>query len=214
MKRVLLASALLAVSSVVFSQDAAEPKATGDVFTHGDAQAGAAKAASCYACHGPMGNGAINPEWPKLAGQNSSYIYAQLVAFKSQARKQPIMYAQASALSDDDMKNISAFFAAQAPVPGVASKDSIGVAQSLYRAGDAANGIPACAACHGPTGAGNAAAQFPRLSGQNAKYVSNQLHNYQNGNRSQGKAQMMTAIAGKLSDAQIEALASYVSGLQ
>jgi cytochrome c553 len=197
------------------SAEDAAPAAAKDVFTQGDATAGAAKAAACFACHGPNGNGAINPEWPKLAGQHSSYIQEQLTAFKSAQRKNPVMQGQAAALSDEDMRNLAAFFAGQKPVPGVASKDSIAIAEKLYRAGDASRGLPACAACHGPTGAGNAAAQFPRLGGQNTAYAANQLKSYHNGERgAQGKGQMMAAIAAKLSDQEIQALASYISGLQ
>ena len=214
MKRVLIALALCAPLFVAAADDAA-PAATKDAFTQGDATAGAAKAPVCFACHGPGGNGAINPEWPKLAGQHSSYIAEQLGAFKGAQRKNPVMLGQASALSDDDMHNLAAYFAAQPAVPGVASKDAIAVAQPLYRAGDAARGIPACAACHGPTGAGNAAAQFPRIGGQNSAYAANQLKSYKSGERgAAGKGQIMATIAAKLSDQEIQALSSYVSGLQ
>ena len=191
----------------------------------GDATAGAAKAATCVACHGPGGNGAINPEWPKLAGQHSGYIYGEIKDFQNQTRKNPVMLGQAMGLmgKDQDMRDIAAFFASQMPVPGVASKDAVAVAQPLYRAGDAARGLPACAACHGPEGAGNAAAAFPRLGWQNAKYTTNQLHAFAAcGNAAfkdcsrggDGKGQMMSAIAAKLSENEIQALASYVSGLQ
>ena len=214
MKRVLIALALCAPLFAAAADDAA-PAATKDAFTQGDATAGAAKAPVCFACHGPGGNGAINPEWPKLAGQHSSYIAEQLGEFKGAQRKNPVMLGQASALSDDDMHNLAAYFAAQPAVPGVASKDAIAVAQPLYRAGDAARGIPACAACHGPTGAGNAAAQFPRIGGQNSAYAANQLKSYKSGERgAAGKGQIMATIAAKLSDQEIQALSSYVSGLQ
>jgi cytochrome c553 len=214
MKRVLIALALCAPLFAAAADDAA-PAATKDAFTQGDATAGAAKAPVCFACHGPGGNGAINPEWPKLAGQHSSYIAEQLGEFKGAQRKNPVMLGQASALSDDDMHNLAAYFAGQPAVPGVASKDAIAVAQPLYRAGDAARGIPACAACHGPTGAGNAAAQFPRIGGQNSAYAANQLKSYKSGERgAAGKGQIMATIAAKLSDQEIQALSSYVSGLQ
>lgn len=210
MKRLLLASVLSVFAFGVAAQDSAP-----DLFVKGDATAGAAKAAVCFACHGPNGNGAINPEWPKLAGQHSAYIFAQLKAFKASERKNPVMLGQASALSEDDMRNLAAFFASQSPVPGVASKDAVAVAEKLYRGGDAARGIPACSACHGPQGFGNAAAEFPRISGQNSGYVSNQLKSYRSKERgSVGKGLMMQAVAAQLTDAEIEALASYVSGLQ
>ena len=215
MKRVLIALALCAPLFVAAADDTAPAAASKDAFTQGDATAGAAKAPVCFACHGPGGNGAINPEWPKLAGQHSAYIAEQLGEFKGAQRKNPVMLGQASALSDADMSNLAAYFAAQPAVPGVASKDAIAVAQPLYRAGDAARGIPACAACHGPTGAGNAAAQFPRIGGQNSAYAANQLKSYKSGERgAAGKGQIMATIAAKLSDQEIQALSSYVSGLQ
>jgi cytochrome c553 len=214
MKRVLIALALSAPLFVAVADEAA-PAAAKDAFTQGDATAGGTKAAACFACHGPGGNGAINPAWPKLAGQHSSYIAGQLADFKAGKRKNPVMLGQAATLSDEDMKNLGAFFAAQKPVPGVGSKDAVAIAQKLYRAGDAARGVPACSACHGPTGDGNAAGQFPRLGGQNSGYVATQLSSYKSGERgAEGKGQMMAAIAAKLSDQEIQALASYVSGLQ
>jgi cytochrome c553 len=214
MKRVLIA---LALSAPLFAAaaDEAAPAAAKDAFTQGDAAAGQAKAATCFACHGPGGNGAINPAWPKLAGQHSAYIVEQLNEFKSGQRKVAVMMGQAATLSDDDMHNLAAYFAAQKPVPGVASKDAVAVAEKLYRAGDAERGLPACAACHGPTGAGNAAAQFPRLGGQNTAYAAAELNDYKTGERgAQGKGQIMATIAAKLSDAEIQALSSYISGLQ
>ncbi len=214
MKRVLIALALCAPLFVAAADDA-PAAASKDAFTQGDATAGASKAPVCFACHGPGGNGAINPEWPKLAGQHSSYIAEQLGEFKSAKRKNPVMLGQAAALSDEDMHNLGAYFAAQKAVPGVASKDAVAIAEPLYRAGDAARGIPACAACHGPTGAGNAAAQFPRIGGQNSGYAANQLKSYKSGERgAAGKGQIMATIAAKLSDQEIQALSSYVSGLQ
>ncbi len=209
MKRVLLALALCAPVSVFAEGEA------NDLFVKGDAVAGATKAAVCGACHGPGGNGAINPEWPKLAGQGSSYIAGQLAAFKAHTRNNPIMWGQAAALSDQDMADLASYFSAQKPVPGVASEGAIKLAQPLYRAGDVARGVPACSACHGPKGSGNPAAQFPRIAGQNSGYAAAQLRSYRSMERGkEGKGQMMTAVATHLSDTEIDALASYISGLQ
>ena len=210
MKRVLLASLLSVLVSNAFAEGQKQ-----DPFTHGDAAAGGAKAAACFACHGPNGNGAINPEWPKLAGQGSAYIQTQQAAFKSMKRKQPVMMGQAAALSDDDMKNVAAFFASQPAVPGVASKDAVAVAEKLYRSGDAKRGLPACSGCHNPNGLGNAAAGFPRLAGQNVGYTTNQLKAFRSGDRgAEANGQMMQAVAKQLTDDEINALASYVAGLQ
>src|ERR1044071_2931530 len=113
--------------------------------------------ATCAACHGPGGNSS-NPEWPKLAGQSAKYIYTQLVAFKSATRKQPIMMGQATLLSDQEMRDVAAFFAQQKQQPGVASPASVQVAEKIFRAGDAKRELPACMSCHGPKGLGNPAA--------------------------------------------------------
>ncbi len=210
-KRALLACALL-LPMIGYAEGAADP------FTQGDAAAGNAKSTPCVACHGVGGNGIINPEWPKLAGQHSGYIAEQLKHFKAGERKNAVMSGQATLLSEQDMADVAAHFASLKAVPGVASKDSIASAQKLYRAGDATRGLPACAACHGPTGAGNPAAKYPRIGGQNTPYVTNQLNAYRkgkDGERGAGKhALMMSAVAAKLTDAEIAALASYIAGLQ
>lgn len=212
MKRVVLA---LVIALAVPAISLAEGQPTKDPFTQGDTSAGAAKAAVCSACHGPQGNGSVNPAWPKLAHQSSSYIYEQLKAFKSHERNNAIMAVQASHLSDQDMRNLAAYFAAQPFVPGVASKAAVAIAQPLYRGGNISQRIPACAACHGPTGQGNPGVMYPRLGGQNASYVAAQLTAFKNGTRgSKGPGQVMQDIASRLTDKQIQALASYVSGLQ
>ena len=219
-KRALLACALLA-PLVSFAEGAAT-----DPFTKGDAAAGATKSAPCVACHGVGGNGIINPEWPKLAAQHSAYTAAQLKHFKTGERKNAVMAGQAALLSDQDMADIAAHFAMLKAVPGVASKDSIAIAQKLYRAGDASRGLAACSGCHGPTGAGNPTAFMPRIGGQNAAYTTLQLNAYRKASalpkdqlktveRGGGKhALIMSAVAAKLTDAEIAALASYLAGLQ
>ncbi len=208
MNRHLLAAAVLAMSPYAFAGHGAEH----DPYTGGSAEAGAGKAAVCGACHGPGGNGAINPEWPKLAGQSSAYIVKHLKAFKSGARKNPVMMGQAANLSEADMADLGAYFSAQKPVPGLGSKDSIAIAEKLYRAGDAARSLPSCGSCHGPAGAGVDGAQYPRIGGQNARYSEAQLKAYRSGERTTGPK--MLGIAAKLSDAEIAALSSYIAGLQ
>lgn len=211
-KRALLACALMAPFAS-FAEGVAHAAAI-----KGDAAAGSTKSTSCVACHGVGGNGVINPEWPKLAGQHAQYVAAQLNHFKVGERKNAVMAGQAALLSEQDMADIAAHFASLKPIPGVASKDSIAVAQKLYRAGDATRGLPACAACHGPTGAGNPAAHYPHIGGQNTPYTTTQLNSYKkgkDGERGAGKhALIMAAVAAKLTDAEIAALSSYVAGLQ
>lgn len=210
MKRFVLV-AVLCAAGLVHAEEAGKI----DPFTGGSAEAGAAKSATCTACHGPGGNSA-NPEWPKLAGQHAPYVARQLANYKAGARKNPVMNAQAAALTDQDMKDLAAHFSGQKMQPGVASPEALKVATRLWRAGDAARGLPACSACHGPAGAGNAAAGYPRLGGQHAKYVAGALRGYRDGSTmplNQAPAAMMGAVAAKLTDAEIEALASYVNGL-
>lgn len=208
MKRVLLVLALC--MPALASAEGAKL----DPIVKGDAAAGATKAAVCGACHGPTGNSA-NPEWPSLAGQSPAYILAQLKAFKSGARKNPVMSAQAATLAEQDMRDLAAHYGSLKMNPGVTGKDAVAIAEKLYRAGDAARGLPACAGCHGPKGAGNAAAGYPRLGGQHGKYDAAQLRAFRAGERSATpNGQMMAAVAAKLTDQEIDALASYLNGLQ
>lgn len=210
MKRVLLALAL-SIPFAAFAEGAAK-----DLFVKGDAAAGATKAAVCGACHGPTGNSSA-PIYPKLAGQSSKYIYEQLLAYKSGKRPNPIMAGQVANLSDQDMKDLAAHYASLKLTPGVANKDSLAIGNKLYRAGDAARGIPACASCHGPKGAGQPSVGYPRIGGQNAEYTLTTLQTLRGiptESLPEGNVKMMATIAGKLSDKEIAALASYLNGLQ
>lgn len=209
MKRFLLLAVLLC-GGPALAQEASH-----DPFTGGSAEAGAGKAATCAACHGAGGN-SVNPEWPKLAGQHASYTYAQLKLLKSGERKAPLMNPQAATLSDQDMRDLAAYFAAQKAQPGVGSPEAVKIAQALFRGGDASRALPACTACHGPEGQGNAGAAYPRIGGQHAKYTANVLRLYQ-GMAGQDlpdpRLVMMSSVAAKLTASEIEALASYVNGL-
>lgn len=212
MKRLMLVAVLLCGGSALAEETAAGKM---DPFTGGSAEAGAGKAGVCAACHGAAGNSAI-PDNPKLAGQHAAYTYAQLKVLKSAERKAPIMNPMATPLSDQDMKDLAAYFAAQPATPGVGSPDAVKVAQKLYRAGDTGRQLPACLACHGPQGGGNAGAAYPRVGGQHAKYTAAQLRNYRSKTSvalNTPNAQTMADVAGKLTDAEIEALASYLNGL-
>lgn len=219
MKRVLLAALLCApLATMAAPDDGSGEAAGGDPFTQGSAEAGAGKAAPCTACHGPGGNSS-NPEWPKLAGQNAAYTFAQLQSFKDGTRNNPLMSAQAAGLSEQDMRDLAAYYAEQPFSPGVASENAIGKAEPLYRGGDAGRGIPACAACHLPNGAGVAASAYPRIGGQHATYLASALRLYRDAQTRgaempSGNFAVMAAVAGKLSDEDIDALASYINGLQ
>ena len=180
----------------------------------GTIAAGKAKSAICAACHGMDGN-STDPQYPKLAGQQASYIYRQLVLFKSGVRQNPIMLGMAMSLSHQDMADLATYFAAQKIIPGVADPKAVAVGQALYRGGDRASEVPACMACHGPDGQGNPGAVYPHLAGQHATYVRTVLTAWHDGT-TWGKtshASIMPTIAKRLTAAQIADVASYIAGL-
>jgi len=172
----------------------------------------------CSACHGPDGNSplAVNPS---LAGQHAEYIYKQLGNFKSKdgkpaERNNPIMAGNVAGLSDDDMKNVAAYYASQTPRPR-ASRDAelVKQGQLIYRGGIASKGLAACASCHSPNGAG-LPAQYPRVAGQHAEYIATQLKAFRAGERKNDLNGMMRTVAGKLSDREIAAVSEYIAGLR
>lgn len=178
-----------------------------------DAEAGKAKSTACAACHGADGN-SLNPIWPKIAGQHAEYLESQLAAFKSGERNNALMAGQVAGLSAADMANLAAYFAGLEQSPGVADEAQVPVAEAIWRGGKADKGVPACSACHGPQGLGNGPAAYPRISGQHAAYTAASLKAYRDGSRAgTAQAQMMSQVAQGLSDEDIEALASYISGL-
>lgn len=186
---------------------------TGVSVAAGDAQAGKAKAEACFACHGPNGNSA-NPTWPKLAGQSAAYIAKQLADFKvGKNRSDPLMMGQVASLSQQDMDDLGAYFATQTGSQGGADEKLAPAGAKLYRGGNKAKGIAACMGCHGPTGAGNPAAKFPKLSGQHAAYVEKAMMDFRSGARTNDANKMMQIVAEKMSDNEIKAVASYISGL-
>lgn len=180
----------------------------------GDAAKGATIANQvCMACHGADGNSPISM-YPTLAGQHPEYITKQLQNFKSGERNNAIMAGMVAALTDEDMVNLGAYYAAQAPKPGAAKTNGKGsVGEKIYKAGIAGMGVPACASCHGPTGTG-VPVQFPRLAGQHADYTVAQLQTFRSGERANDAAKMMRMIASKLSDQDMAAVADYIQGLR
>lgn len=192
---------------------AAEP-AKADAVKPGDPKAGQAKAATCAACHGLDGNPATS-QYPKLAGQQASYIERQVHLFKSLKRSNPVMMGFVTTLTDQDIADIAAYFSSKTSLPGVADTKLVSRGEAIYRGGDAQAGVPACMACHGPDGRGNPGAIYPQLAGQWADYVSAKLKDFHDG-KSWGdddRAQIMPAVAKNLTDADIAAVASYVEGL-
>ena len=191
----------------------------------GDAAAGEAKAAVCAACHGPDGNSPA-PDFPKIAGQGEKYFVKQLMDYKSGARENAIMRGQVAGMSEQDMKDLAAFYAAQPIEVGAADPDLVEAGERLYRGGNMDTGLAACSGCHGPAGSGIAAAGFPALSGQHARYIEEQLRAfraagrddlgasaYRRNDTTSDEPGMMQAIAAKMSDREIKAVASFISGL-
>lgn len=173
----------------------------------------------CAACHGADGNSAVAAN-PNLAGQGAEYISRQLAHFKAGIRVNPIMQPIASQLSDAEMTALGIYFSQQKP-KNLAAKDPqlVEKGRTLFRAGDAASGLPACAACHTPTGAG-IPKSYPKVSGQYADYTYGQLKAFkagERGNDAGGKdaqGRVMAAVAQKLTDTQMKALADYAAGLR
>lgn len=179
----------------------------------GDAAAGQTKAAVCAACHGMDGNSPANPLWPKLAGQHASYIEKQIADFKAGSRKDDTMTAMAMPLSDQDAADLAAYFSGQTVSISSANAEKAKLGKTIYQAGLADKGLSACMACHGPSGAGNPGAKFPSLKGQHAPYVAKALKDFRAGTRSNDMANMMQNIAIKMTDAEIDAVAEYITGL-
>lgn len=191
---------------------------------HGDAAAGAAKAAACAACHGSDGI-AVAPTFPNLAGQSETYLYVQLRAFKDGARDNPVMQPLVKALSDRDMRDLAAHFASLPGKSATSAAQTSSRGSILFHGGDAAQGIPPCQGCHGVDGRGPrpdpastapqpAWSTFPALAGQNAQYVLAQLKAYHDGTRiGTSNDKVMQGVAHNLGEADMRALADYVSSL-
>jgi cytochrome c553 len=179
----------------------------------------------CAACHGAEGV-SVAPVNPHLAAQHPEYIALQLDHFKSGLRKNPVMTAMAAPLTPDEMKSLGQYFSSKKARPGAAKDKALAeLGQRIYRGGNSKTGLPACSSCHLPTGAG-LPAQYPRLAGQYADYTYAQLQNFTKGDRggevktADGKAvedsrgRIMAAVATKMSDREMRAVAEYVSGLR
>ena len=194
----------LVASSLVWAQDDKEQDKSKE---HGKS-----KSMPCVACHGPDGN-SVNPQWPKIAAQSAQYIIKQLQHFKKHERINPLMNPQAAALSDEEIESLAAYYESMPRAPGAADKDLVAAGESLYRGGNTKSGIPSCISCHGPNGKGNPAAGFPNLSYQHALYTAERLKKYRSGEETYTGAAIMNGIAAKLTDAEIEAVSSYIQGL-
>ena len=180
----------------------------------GDPQAGEQNAAVCAVCHGQGGAKPVMGVYPKLSGLGEKYLYRQLVAIKSKERNIPEMTGILDNMSDQDLQDLAAYFDSQEMVVSQADPDLVDQGSALYRGGNMATGVPSCAGCHSPQGVGNEPAGYPALGGQNAEYLVKQLKAYRDGERNSGvNASIMMDVASKLTDAEIEAVSSYISGL-
>jgi len=200
--RVVIVAALIAAAPPVI------------VSADGNAEAGAAKAAICSACHGPNGH-SINPLWPNLAGQHASYTFEQVKAIqKGEKRVNPTMQPLVANMVDEDLRDIAAYYATQTEAGLEADPSYWKSGEKIYRGGIAGRNVPACVACHGPTGRGNDDGKFAALRAQHAQYTLKQLQDYKSGARKTGPGGIMQTIAGRLSEEDMRDLASYIQGLR
>lgn len=183
----------------------------------GNAEAGKAKSDTvCMACHGPDGNSnPATPLWPKIAGQHENYIIQQIKAFKAGTRQDPNMAPMVAPLTDQEIADVAAYFTSQPKQIGKASSEQLAAAgQKIYRGGNKKTGLPACIGCHGPAGTGNPAANYPAINGQQVDYMKKQLGDYQSGVRGkEGTGLIMQGVAAKMSPAEMQAVADYLTGL-
>lgn len=187
----------------------------GNAIAAGDPAAGQAKSAVCTACHGVDGNSS-NGEWPNLAGQHADYTERQLHLFKSGQRQNALMAGIIAAVSEQDFADLAAYYATQEGNPGVADEAIVTTGETLYRAGDADRGLPACMACHGPAGNGNPLSGYPSLKGQHATYTASTLRAFRDGlvwGEGEDANNVMADVASRLNPDEIDALASYIQGL-
>ena len=190
----------------------------------GDAKAGETLVVTCLACHGPAGN-STTPNFPKLAGQGEKYLLKQIKEIKAGVRAVPEMTGILVSFSDADLANMAAYFASQSmqlsgskemtvQVNSGEKVDALTLGAKVFRAGNAASGVPACTGCHSPKGSGNAPAGYPRLGGQHAAYIEKQLKDWRAGNRTNdGDSKPMRQAAQLMSDAEITAVANFIAGL-
>ncbi len=207
-KRSLLLSSLLLLSGGLQAQDPASELA----------KAKQTAETLCVACHSADGNSQL-PANPKLAGQHQDYLFKQLREFKgwdgaAPVRENAVMSAMVAGLEENDMRALASYFASFEQQPDTAkSMETAELGQQIWRAGIAAKGVPACAACHGPAGAGMPA-QYPRLSGQFAEYTEAQMKAFRDGVRHNDPNSMMRTVALKMTDPEIKAVADYAAGLR
>jgi cytochrome c553 len=201
-----LMSSLMLVATAIVPATAAEPAAKPDL-----AKGQTISTNVCGACHTADGSRG-SPANPIIQGQHPEYLVKQLTEFKAGKRANAIMQGMAATLSEADMKNVAAFYASKQAKPGFAkSKDTVALGEKIYRGGIADRSVPACAGCHGPTGAG-IPSQYPMLRGQHADYTEAQLKAFRDGIRKNNL--QMTGVVAKMNDKELKAVADYIAGLR
>ena len=180
----------------------------------GDPVAGASKAATCVACHGADGNSTI-PDYPNIAGQNANYLESQMLLMRDGERAIPLMAGQLDAMSDQDIRDMAAHYARQPAKIGQASPENLKAGEMIYRGGILDKQVAACTACHAPDGNGNSLAGFPRIAGQPSNYTIEQLRAYREEQRDSDESVggMMRAVAARMTDSEMAAVANYIQGL-
>lgn len=185
----------------------------------GDAEAGKEKSQVCAACHGPNGESPTDM-YPHLAGQHQKYLLKQLKDFKlasetggEEGRNNPIMMGQVASLSEEDIADLAAFYAAKDSPKGETPEGIIAKGEDLFRRGNPDSNMPSCAGCHGPRGNGMGLAAFPDISGQHAAYTKSQLEMFRSGERANDPNEMMQGVTEKMTDEEIELLSKFLSGL-
>lgn len=181
----------------------------------GDAAAGQTKMieGGCVGCHMMDGNSVVD-QFPKIAGQHEQYIIKQLNEFKTMVRKNDLMFGMSAGLTDEDMANLAAFLSTQVATTSPADESKVTLGQDIYRGGNSTSGVPACMGCHGPAGSGNPTANYPALAGQFPAYTASQLKAFRDGSRSNDMNKMMSSVAVRLTDAEIEAVANYIASMK
>lgn len=212
----MLTSGIIA-AALVAALASAQAFATGapGVGLNGDPEKGKEKANQiCQACHGLDGNGVpAQPVWPKLAGQHPTYIYKQLLNFKTSERWNPQMSPMAMPLSEEEMANLAAYYGGLEQNGGTAEADMVALGEKIYRAGNSDSGVPACTGCHGPAGLGSNLSKFPRISGQHSEYTDQTLKLWRSAERKNDPNGMMRGVAARMTDDEIAAVAAYIEGL-
>ncbi len=206
----LLTVLLCAVTSAYAADSAAAIKQR---MGSGDPVAGQTASMFCQGCHGEVGL-SVEDLIPNLAGQYAVYIAKQLRNFQSGARTHEIMSAMSKTISDAELVDIAAYFSSQNKMQGNGTGANP-VAKQLFTKGDASRGIPPCMSCHGSNGKGQSpgVSTYPVIGGQHKGYLRAQLSHWRSGERSNSPDGVMNKVAKSLTDAEIEALTDYISGL-